>query len=671
MPKRPGHRAVMLVALLASALLVSPSPAQAATFTVTTTTDAPHTTPVDGNCTSTLPGNPCTLRAAVQAANFLRGTQTINLAVAGTYTLTVVGPREDNAATGDLDINSVNLTLANTSGGTIAIDGNNTDRVFHVGPLAPAQFSTSGLTVQHGSATEIAINALGGGGILVNQGSSLALSNVILTENAATNVSGGGLVLAGTGTLTTVTVLRNTAQGGGGGIENRGTLTLIDSTLSGNVAGSAGGGLANNVNAQARVERTTFVGNAGLSGGAVNNNSLITLTNVTMSGNQANSRGGAFANTASQLANATLINVTMASNTTLTSGGPNSSVGGAVENDSGGILTLKNTIVANSPAGGNCAASTPMTSLGFNISSDGTCSFGGPGDRNNLDPLLGPLSNNGGPTQTHALLPGSPAIDAASPDCPPPATDQRGVSRPQGIRCDIGAFELQLPPTATPIRTSTPGGGVIPINTPTSTPTATRLSVQQAIALVQPSGQQGSPCASQIGQICQVAGTVRGSGTVSSSMTWSLTAAVPAGVAPGTVPVAVFSTTAGLQGFPCAPVAVGGGTVACIGTTAANALQGSVATVVFAPAVVAVGTVTGPGIGPGALGPVGGLPLLPPPPPILLPPPPSPLVPIPPRVAASIANDTAGVPVVPEADTAVLILLGLLGLLVASGRRHS
>jgi hypothetical protein len=195
--------------------------------------------------------------------------------------------------------------------------------------------------------------------------------------------------------------------------------------------------------------------------------------------------------------------------------------------------------------------------------------------------------------------------------------------------------------------------------------------VPQAIALVQPSGQQGSPCASQIGQICQVAGTVRGSGTVSSSMTWSLTAAVPAGVAPGTVPVAVFSTTAGLQGFPCAPVAVGGGTVACIGTTAANALQGSVVTVVFAPGVVATGTVTGPGIGPGALGPVGGLPLLPPPPPILLPPPPSPLVPIRPRVAASTANDTAGVPVVPEADTAVLILLGLLGLLVASGRRHS
>jgi hypothetical protein len=56
--------------------------------------------------------------------------------------------------------------------------------------------------------------------------------------------------------------------------------------------------------------------------------------------------------------------------------------------------------------------------------------------------MLAALADNGGPTQTHALLPGSPAIDAASDDCPPPATDQRGVSRPQGAKCDIGAFEL-------------------------------------------------------------------------------------------------------------------------------------------------------------------------------------------------------------------------------------
>ncbi len=75
--------------------------------------------------------------------------------------------------------------------------------------------------------------------------------------------------------------------------------------------------------------------------------------------------------------------------------------------------------------------------------------------------MLGPLQNNGGPTQTHALLPGSPAINTGSPDCPPPATDQRGVARPQGARCDIGAFELRpedsTPPVITPTVTGTLG----------------------------------------------------------------------------------------------------------------------------------------------------------------------------------------------------------------------
>src|SRR5438874_2727849 len=116
----PLHSALLtrlasLVALLAAGLF-HPQPAQAATFIVTTFQDAPHTTPLDGNCTSTVPGGFCTLRAAVQAANFLGGTQTINLAIPGTYTLSVTGPNEDNAATGDLDVNGVNLTIANASG---------------------------------------------------------------------------------------------------------------------------------------------------------------------------------------------------------------------------------------------------------------------------------------------------------------------------------------------------------------------------------------------------------------------------------------------------------------------------------------------------------------------------------------------------------------------------
>src|SRR5438552_1988527 len=103
-----ASRVSLLLALLGVGLL-RPGSALAATFVVTTTADAPHTLPIDGNCTSTLPGNPCTLRAAVMAANFLGSTgapHTINLSVAGTYLLTVTGANEDNAATGDLDINA-------------------------------------------------------------------------------------------------------------------------------------------------------------------------------------------------------------------------------------------------------------------------------------------------------------------------------------------------------------------------------------------------------------------------------------------------------------------------------------------------------------------------------------------------------------------------------------
>src|SRR5262249_31184738 len=101
--------------------------------------------------------------------------------------------------------------------------------------------------------------------------------------------------------------------------------------------------------------------------------------------------------------------------------------------------TLKNTIVANNFPGGNCAV--VGVSAGHNLSSDGSCGFTAPGDLNNTDPMLGPLTNNGGPTETHALLAGSPAIDAGSGDCPPAGADQRGIVRAQGAACDIGAYE--------------------------------------------------------------------------------------------------------------------------------------------------------------------------------------------------------------------------------------
>jgi hypothetical protein len=111
--------------------------------------------------------------------------------------------------------------------------------------------------------------------------------------------------------------------------------------------------------------------------------------------------------------------------------------------------TLQNSIVANN-SGKDCGGT--ITSLGYNLSSDGSCKFNGPGDMNNTNPLVGPLKNNGGPTQTQALLPGSPAIDAGNPSgCTDGQghllkTDQRSKPRPDKEDtggCDIGAFELQ------------------------------------------------------------------------------------------------------------------------------------------------------------------------------------------------------------------------------------
>src|SRR5207249_1910027 len=113
-----------------------------------------------------------------------------------------------------------------------------------------------------------------------------------------------------------------------------------------------------------------------------------------------------------------------------------------------GSVRLKNTIVANN-TGGNC--SDPVVSLGNNLDSGNTCALTGPGDLINVNPMLGPLQNNGGPTDTHALAAGSPAVDAAA-NAGCPATDQRGAARPfdgngDGTpTCDIGAFELNIPP---------------------------------------------------------------------------------------------------------------------------------------------------------------------------------------------------------------------------------
>jgi hypothetical protein len=126
-----------------------------------------------------------------------------------------------------------------------------------------------------------------------------------------------------------------------------------------------------------------------------------------------------------------LLNVTVAGN----SGSP------AIDNIA--ILKTRNSIFSNTPAG-NCHGT--VTSQGSNLESSDECGLHAAGDQVGKEPMLGPLADNGGQTDTLALLPGSPAIDRGAA-CPP--TDQRGVARPQGAACDTGAFEL-VPAIPTP-----------------------------------------------------------------------------------------------------------------------------------------------------------------------------------------------------------------------------
>jgi hypothetical protein len=251
---------------------------------------------------------------------------------------------------------------------------------------------------------------------VVTVSANVTVSNVTI-QDGTSGTFGGGIFNIGTLTINRSTISRNGAGlgriGGGGGIYNVGTATISKSTISGNRASCSGFPCASQ-------------------GGGIYNQGYLTISNSTISGNTSRISG-----TVGGILNG---GVAMISNSTITG---NSWAG------IGGVITFQNSIVANNAAG-NCE--NPVTSDGYNLASDGTCNFNGPGDLNNTDPLLGPLQNNGGPTQTQALLPGSPAIDAGNPNgCTdgnghPLNTDQRGAARPDKEDtggCDMGAFERQ------------------------------------------------------------------------------------------------------------------------------------------------------------------------------------------------------------------------------------
>jgi hypothetical protein len=268
---------------------------------------------------------------------------------------------------------------------------------------------------------------LGDGGAIYNCSTTLTIVDSIVTENRVrrglgTYGYGGGIYncLGSTLTIINSTFSRNSAEGGGA-ICNGGSLTIISSTFSGNVARKhRGGGIFNY--GVLTVNNSTFSGNSVLNGvgGAIHNGELLGQTGTLEINNSTFSR-----NTAAV------------------------GKGGAIFNLNGATGALQNSIVSNN-AGGNCRGM--LTSNGYNLSSDDTCDFDSAGDLNRTDPKLGPLRDNGGPTQTMALLTESPAIDAGNPSgCTnrhgdPLKTDQRGEPRPDkgdSAGCDMGAYERQ------------------------------------------------------------------------------------------------------------------------------------------------------------------------------------------------------------------------------------
>ncbi len=254
----------------------------------------------------------------------------------------------------------------------------------------------------------------------------------------------------------------------GPGVSNvAGFLTVLDSTLSGNSAGQAldGGGIMSGplfkTPADVTLINSTISGNSasGFGGGIAGGYWGGTIVNSTISGNSAGSAGGGISSTGVQISNST-VSGNFTADPDYGSGGGISANSVTVVNSTvsgnsaaicggvcGGTVEIGNTIL-NANASGNIGGT--VTSDGYNLSSDdGGGYLTGPGDQINTDPLLSPLQDNGGPTFTHALLPGSPAIDAGDPGfTPPPFNDQRGCpfDRVFNGRIDIGSFETQPPP---------------------------------------------------------------------------------------------------------------------------------------------------------------------------------------------------------------------------------
>ncbi len=447
--------------------------ARAATITVTNTNDI----------------GPGSLRQALTIAN---DGDTITFAVTGTIGLT----------SGGLLI-AKNVTISGPGSNQLSIDGNQALLVFGIFPDKTA--AISGLTIRNGQAgiwneqgtltannctvsgnSEVGLyndgtltvndclvstNSFG----LTNDHATLTVSNCAVTANSYGGIYNNGShgparsVERGndhrhatkmnddcfTGACLAVdnSIISDNS---GTAVYNTGSVTILNSTLSGNsVQGDSGGGISSgsfkNPGNVVTVINSTISGNSADDGGGIFNcYGLVIIINSTISGNSAKYEGGGIVNCGrAQIANSTL------SGNSAPAG-----FGGGIINSA--AVETGNTIFNRGASGENIVNNDgTVTSHGYNVcNDDGGGYLNGPGDQINTDPLLGPLQDNGGPTLTHAPLPGSPAIDAGDPNfTPPPFRDQRGSCfyRVFGRRIDVGSVEIQpRPRCVTPAPRPTP-----------------------------------------------------------------------------------------------------------------------------------------------------------------------------------------------------------------------
>jgi len=367
----------------------------------------------------------CSLREAIVASNTDAafggcpagsGRDTIYVP-ADTYYLTLSG--SDNISeVGDLDIfddveiygDGVNATF---------INGSDIDRIFDIqfiDTFPPTEIDVEiwGLTVENG---QVLGSGSGGGGILIiGESNSLNLHDCTVRNNQIPNGIGGGVASSRATLLVTNCTIRDNFANNGGGIYTDGAADIYQSLISENFGDNDGGGIDSGK-------------------GDPDDPGVLTLIDVTISGNTSDTGSAIFTDSVVNITNSTIV--------------VNSGSGDGVANN--GTINVKNTIIAFNGALGaeNCGGTGGIiNSNGYNMENVESCGFSSIGDQPNTNPDLDVdgLQDNGGPTKTYALQYGSPAIDSAdNVDCPP--VDQRGFTRPvDGDQdhvaiCDIGAYE--------------------------------------------------------------------------------------------------------------------------------------------------------------------------------------------------------------------------------------